>query len=1014
MKHLSAATVACLLLAMPGCIRKKTTLSTPSSTGTSANPTAVRTALVVEPLPQGDQRCTAGGVLVRSFVDENRNGVYDARVDKSPTEQAVCNGIQGNKGADGAKGESGAHGANTIVNVKALASSPAQCPMGGVEIETFLDLDDDGVFTAQADGKYSAKQVCNGLAGAPAVILASPVPVGHAMCPAGGVFFESFTDNDNDGAYDNRRDALWSGRYACSGNDSVVQTFAEGPSQTCPAGGVSLVTCTDANHDGKCTDADDTAANRSTARLVCNGVAGRDGVAGLLTSRTLPADDECKSGSIVWTSFLDNNRNGSLTAGVDTVVDERKVCRAEPGASGVSTLVTKTLTTDPRCPAGGLEISSFVDKNANGQWDDGEVRLSENTICNGIAGTAGPQGDTGATGPQGPAGANTVTLSREIPADSPLCTGGGIRFESFSDVNGNGAWDAGTDLHHSISDLCKNSEWVVKSTSLEQGEGNCAAGGVVLQTFRDKNLNGRFDENMDGDLQERTICNGTNGSNGLDGSDGVSALVVTSAFQGAPCPDSVHGTRFVSFLDNDGSGTWSNGDSQRNESHVCDGTSQQVDLEQLPVGDSHCPSGGLRIETVNGTAAVESAYVCNGARSVVVSEAISAGSEQCSSGGMNFKTFTDINLNGTYENDVDRDFREVQLCSNESPTPMKGVAGGMYHTCALANSGRISCAGGDCLQQLSGRAVPVSATTQPAQMAAGGSHSCSIDTRGAMTCWGRNWEGQLGTGSTGKSQGPAAVRTDSVLREASLGSLHSCAVTAAGGALCWGSNSQGQLGTGDFHSSATPRAVKGLSSGVIAIAAGSLHTCALTSGGQVLCWGANSGGQSGRTASTNVPVPVAQLDGSAKAVAAGLDFTCALMTSGNVSCWGDNSRGQLAAGDKNPRTKTVTVAGITDASAIVAGDSHACAIVGPNRALKCWGRGTEGQLGNGKKDKDALLPVDVSGLASKVIAVDAGSWHTCAVHPNGVYCFGSNTHGQLGLGFSGGAYAEPMLSSFTP
>jgi alpha-tubulin suppressor-like RCC1 family protein len=66
------------------------------------------------------------------------------------------------------------------------------------------------------------------------------------------------------------------------------------------------------------------------------------------------------------------------------------------------------------------------------------------------------------------------------------------------------------------------------------------------------------------------------------------------------------------------------------------------------------------------------------------------------------------------------------------------------------------------------------------------------------------------------------------------GSYHTCALTSSGGVKCWG-----------FSYSSTPVAVVGLASGVVAIAAGYGHTCALTTTGGVMCRGDNYFGQLG-------------------------------------------------------------------------------------------------------------------------------------------------------------------------
>jgi alpha-tubulin suppressor-like RCC1 family protein len=70
------------------------------------------------------------------------------------------------------------------------------------------------------------------------------------------------------------------------------------------------------------------------------------------------------------------------------------------------------------------------------------------------------------------------------------------------------------------------------------------------------------------------------------------------------------------------------------------------------------------------------------------------------------------------------------------------------------------------------------------------------------------------------------------------GTNHTCAVTTSGAARCWGSNMSGQLGNGTNTDSNVPVDVVGVS-GATQIAAGGVHTCALVAGGAVKCWGSN-------------------------------------------------------------------------------------------------------------------------------------------------------------------------------
>ncbi len=128
--------------------------------------------------------------------------------------------------------------------------------------------------------------------------------------------------------------------------------------------------------------------------------------------------------------------------------------------------------------------------------------------------------------------------------------------------------------------------------------------------------------------------------------------------------------------------------------------------------------------------------------------------------------------------------------------------------------------------------------------------------------------------------------------------MTTCALTQSGGVKCWGSNLSGELGDGTFTDRLTPVDVVGLSSGVIAIALGSDHSCALTQRGGVKCWGWNKTGQlgDGTTNTSPTPVNVLGLVSGINSISAGNNHTCALTQSGEGKCWGDDEYGQLGDG----------------------------------------------------------------------------------------------------------------------
>lgn len=288
-----------------------------------------------------------------------------------------------------------------------------------------------------------------------------------------------------------------------------------------------------------------------------------------------------------------------------------------------------------------------------------------------------------------------------------------------------------------------------------------------------------------------------------------------------------------------------------------------------------------------------------------------------------------------------------------------------------------------------------------APVGAGKYHTCAVTSKGAAKCWGYNYEGELGDGTYDQRETPVQVQgLKSGVVAVAAGDYHSCALTRKGAVKCWGYNRYGQLGDGSKTNSNTPVQVSGLSSGVVAISAGAYHTCAITAKGGAKCWGYNNYGQVGDagTITSDRPLPrdVHNLTSGAVAISAADYHTCALTYEGSAKCWGRG--GRTGDGGTTLRLGPVQVTGLeTGVAAIAAGGAHTCALT-MSGGVKCWGSNSVGQVGD-NSTTDRLEPAQVYKMKSGVAAVAGGRFHSCAVTVGGaVKCWGFNNYGQLGNG----------------
>jgi alpha-tubulin suppressor-like RCC1 family protein len=198
--------------------------------------------------------------------------------------------------------------------------------------------------------------------------------------------------------------------------------------------------------------------------------------------------------------------------------------------------------------------------------------------------------------------------------------------------------------------------------------------------------------------------------------------------------------------------------------------------------------------------------------------------------------------------------------------PVKQVAAGTFHACALGTDGRVRCWGSNSWSHLFPgveKVIPLPRVVEKLEgvtdLQAGATHTCALRRRsGEVWCWGYNLNGQLGDGTTESDPEPKKLALPRILRLAA-GAFTTCAVDQSKAVWCWGNNQFGAAGApgGDVLS---PRQVAGISE-ARTVSCGGNHCCAVTGNGRIQCWGSNQFGQLGvgrPIAESATPVDVVQ------------------------------------------------------------------------------------------------------------------------------------------------------------
>ncbi|XP_076277688.1 uncharacterized protein LOC143207795 [Lasioglossum baleicum] len=250
------------------------------------------------------------------------------------------------------------------------------------------------------------------------------------------------------------------------------------------------------------------------------------------------------------------------------------------------------------------------------------------------------------------------------------------------------------------------------------------------------------------------------------------------------------------------------------------------------------------------------------------------------------------------------------------------------------------------------------------------------------------------------------IRKDPVV-SITCGDEHSAVICQTGRLFVFGSNDWGQLGLGHKNHISKPSCVKVLKpEKVTHVACGRAHTLICTGSQKIFACGSDQEGQLGRgtsaigdSASSPVLVYDTGLAGpTIVQIAAGSHHSLALTSDGGVFAWGSNLEGQLGLPDVSGLVNKPTKVHIPEpVKQISTGYYHSSFLTESGLVYVC-GESESGKLGIDVKFSTQIVPKQMQ-LPSPAVHVTCGGHHTIILADNGnLYCTGSNSCGQLGLG----------------
>lgn len=457
-----------------------------------------------------------------------------------------------------------------LAKTSEASSSSSQCPYGGQQLQTGLDLNGNG--TLDSSEVTSVQYICNGSPGQQALLDLQTEAAG-SHCSQGGTRISSGLDANGNKVLDSSE--ITATAYVCNGKDgsssssgsstttqALLAVEEEPAGSNCAAGGTRLSTGLDSNGNGVLD-----ASEVSSTRHICNGSSSAQSQ--LFTLSDEPSGSYCANGG----KRIDMGRdlNGNQLLDASEVTSSARICNGSNGSDGASgssgsngsngqtSLLTMSAeAAGANCANGGRKLSSGLDANSNGTLEASEVSATS-YVCNGASGL------------------NSLTrISNEAAGSN--CTYGGKRIDSGLDSNSNGTLDS-SEVSASAY-VCNGATGATGASGrnslveviAEAAGANCATGGKRINTGVDSNGNGSLDS---GEIAASSyVCNGASGLNTL--------LAINDESAGSNC--AAGGKKITSGLDANSNGTLDSGEVSAT-AYVCNGSSG-ADLSYLTVSAS--------------------------------------------------------------------------------------------------------------------------------------------------------------------------------------------------------------------------------------------------------------------------------------------------------------------------------------------------------------------------------------------------------------------------------------------